>query len=36
MNPTTIRIIAGILCAIFIAIIVIRRNKMATKRRPLP
>ena len=36
MNPITIRIIAGILCAVFVTIIFVRRNRMAAKRRPLP
>lgn len=33
MNPTTIRIIAGVLFVIFVTIIVWRRKNMAAKRR---
>jgi hypothetical protein len=33
MNPTTIRIIAGILFVVFVTIIVWRRKNMASKRR---
>ena len=33
MNPTTIRIIAGVLFVIFVTIIVWRRKNMASKRR---
>jgi hypothetical protein len=33
MNPTTIRIIAGVLFVIFVTIIVWRRKNMASKRK---
>jgi hypothetical protein len=33
MDPTTIRIIAAILFVIFVSIIVIRRKKMASRRK---
>jgi hypothetical protein len=36
MNPTSVRVGAGILCAVFIVIIIARRKKMASKRRPIP
>jgi len=36
MDPTTIRIIAGVLFVVIVAIIVWRRKKMASKRKPLP
>ena len=36
MNPTMVRVIAGILCVIFVVIIVIRRKRMASKRKPIP
>ncbi len=34
--PITIRIIAGVLFVVIVAIIVWRRKKMASKRKPLP
>lgn len=36
MNPTTIRIIAGILFVVVVSIIVARRKRMASKRKPIP
>jgi hypothetical protein len=36
VNPTTVRVTAGILCAVCVVIIVMRRKKMASKRRPIP
>jgi hypothetical protein len=33
MNPTIIRIVAGVLFIIFVSIIVIRRKKMASRRK---
>jgi hypothetical protein len=33
MNPTTIRIIAGVLFVVFVLIIVARRKSMASKRK---
>ncbi|OLD61720.1 MAG: hypothetical protein AUI53_04565 [Acidobacteria bacterium 13_1_40CM_2_60_7] len=36
MDPITIRIIAGVLFVVIVAIIVWRRKKMASKRKPLP
>lgn len=36
MNPTTIRIIAGILFVVVVFIIVARRKRMASKRKPGP
>ena len=36
MNPTTIRIIAGILFVVVVFIIVARRKRMASKRKPIP
>jgi hypothetical protein len=36
VNPTSVRVTAGILCAVFVVIIVMRRKKMASKRRPIP
>jgi len=36
MNPTTIRIIAGILFVVVVFIIVARRKRMASRRKPIP
>ena len=36
MDPTTIRIIAGVIFVILVVIIVVRRKNMASKRKPLP
>jgi hypothetical protein len=36
VSPTSVRIGAGILCAVFVVIIIARRKKMASKRRPIP
>jgi hypothetical protein len=36
MDPTTIRIIAGVLFVVIVAIIIIRRKRMASKRKPMP
>jgi hypothetical protein len=36
MNPTTIRIIAGVLFVVIVIFIVARRKRMAAKRKPLP
>jgi hypothetical protein len=36
VSPTSIRVGSGILAVIFIVIIVARRKKMASKRRPIP
>ena len=36
VSPTSVRVGAGILCVVFLAIIVARRKKMAAKRRPIP
>ena len=36
MDPTTIRIIAGVLFVVIVAIIIIRRKKMGSKRKPMP
>src|SRR4051812_45328043 len=36
VSPTSVRVGAGILCAVFIVIIIARRKKMASKRRPIP
>jgi len=36
MNPTAIRIVAGILFVVVLVIIVARRKRMASKRKPGP
>ena len=36
MDPTTIRIIAGVIFVILVVVIVVRRKNMASKRKPLP
>jgi len=36
MDPTTIRIIAGVLFVVIVFIIVVRRKRMASKRKPGP
>ena len=36
MNPTTIRIIAGVLFVVIVFIIVARRRAKASRRKPLP
>ncbi len=36
MDPTTIRIIAGVLFVVIVFIIVARRKRMASKRKPGP
>ena len=36
MTPTMIRVIAAVLCVVFVAIIVVRRKSMASKRKPIP
>ena len=36
MDPTTIRIIAGVLFVVIVIIIVVRRKKMASRRKPGP
>ena len=36
MDPTTIRIIAGVIFVVLVVIIVVRRKNMASKRKPLP
>ena len=35
VTPTEVRITAGILCVVVIAIIILRRKRMAAKRRPI-
>jgi hypothetical protein len=35
LTPTTFRIISGILCIFFVTIIVARRKKMASRRKPI-
>jgi hypothetical protein len=36
IDPTTIRIIAGVLFVVIVLIIIARRKKMAAKRKPGP
>jgi len=36
MSPTSVRVGAGILCVVFLVIIIARRKKMASKRKPIP
>ncbi|MCU1342343.1 MAG: hypothetical protein JWN92_1766 [Candidatus Acidoferrum typicum] len=36
MNPTTVRIIAGVLFVVIVFIIVSRRKSMASKRKRVP
>jgi hypothetical protein len=36
MDPTTIRIIAGVLFVVIVFIIVARRKRMASKRKQVP
>lgn len=36
MNPTTIRIIAGVIFVVLVIIIIVRRKNMASKRKQLP
>jgi hypothetical protein len=36
VTPEAVRVTAGILCVVFVVIIVARRKKMASKRRPIP
>jgi len=36
MDPTTIRIIAGVAFVLIILMIMLRRKKMAAKRKPIP
>ena len=36
INPTTIRIIAGVIFLILVIIIIVRRKKMASRRKPMP
>lgn len=36
MDPTTIRIIAGVMFVVIIFTITMRRKKMAAKRKPIP
>lgn len=36
MDPTTIRIVAGVMFVLIILIIAMRRKKMAAKRKPIP
>lgn len=36
MSPTTIRVISGVLFVILVFIIIMRRKKMASRRKPIP
>lgn len=36
VDPTTIRMVSGIIFVILVVIIIVRRKNMAAKRRPLP
>jgi hypothetical protein len=36
MNPTTVRIIAGVIFVVLVVLIVARRKRMASKRKPIP
>lgn len=36
VTPMEVRIASGILCVIFVAIIIMRRKRMASKRRSMP
>ncbi len=36
VSPTSVRVGAGILCVVFLVIIIARRKKMASKRKPIP
>jgi hypothetical protein len=36
ITPMQVRVTSGILCAIFVVIIIARRKKMAGKRKPIP
>lgn len=36
IDPTTIRIAAGIIFVILVIIIIMRRKRMASKRKPMP
>ena len=36
ITPTEIRIIAGVVFVILVVIIIARRKRMATKRKPIP
>lgn len=35
MNPTTIRIVFGVIFVILVVIIIARRKRMASKRKPI-
>jgi len=36
MDPTTVRIIAGVMFVVIVSIIIMRRKRMAGKRKPMP
>lgn len=36
MDPTTVRIIAGVVFVVLVVIIFARRKRMASKRKPIP
>jgi hypothetical protein len=36
MSPMMVRVIAAVLCVVFVAIIVVRRKSLAAKRKPIP
>jgi hypothetical protein len=36
MDPTTIRIVAGVIFVVLVSIIIMRRKSMASKRKRIP